>query len=235
MRYQKGSWSQFALECQWKTNREPAQEGRMSITITQIHNYTIAVLQKKSANTQLHKIKCKSLMHSSVTETVSVAIFLTNFFKIKKGKLVFYGSHGLHLLANALCAGCHECALGVVPQVHLAVPMPMHLVHLVQDLLDGGRLSCPLDVHCIRKPVCDCRNLDVAVALSARLCSRYDAALRVRLHHDHYTSTTGSCTTCGPSCSKTKQGRALHPSCSSKTARRQGRQGLIYGWGRHCC
>ena len=99
-------------------------------------------------------------------------------------------------------------------------PLPAHLVHLVQDLLDGGRLSCPLDVHCIRKPVCDCRNLDVAVALSARLCSRYDAALRVRLHHDHYTSTTGSCTTCGPSCSKTKQGRALHPSCSSKTARR---------------
>ena len=47
VRYQKGSWSQFALECQWKTNREPAQEGRMSITITQIHNYTIAVLQKK--------------------------------------------------------------------------------------------------------------------------------------------------------------------------------------------
>ena len=79
--------------------------------------------------------------------------------------MVFYGSYGLHLLANALCAGCHECALGVVPQVHLAVPM--HLVHLVQDLLDGGRLSCPLDVHCIRKPVCDCRNLDVAVALSA--------------------------------------------------------------------
>ena len=152
---------------------------------------------------------------------------------IKKGKLFFYGSYWLHLLANALCAGCHECALGVVPQVHLAVPM--HLVHLVQDLLDGGRLSCPLDVHCIRKPVCDCRNLDVAVALSARLCSRYDAALRVRLHHDHYTSTTGSCTTCGPSCSKIKQGRALHPSCSSKTARRQGRQGLIYGWGRHCC
>ena len=149
--------------------------------------------------------------------------------------LVFYGSYGLHLLANALCAGCHECALGVVPQVHLAVPM--HLVHLVQDLLDGGRLSCPLDVHCIRKPVCDCRNLDVAVALSAPLCSRYDAALRVRLHHHHCTSTTGSCTTCGPSCSKTKQGRALHPSCSSKTARRasQGRQGLIYGWGRHCC
>ena len=147
--------------------------------------------------------------------------------------MVFYGSYGLlHLLlANALCAGCHECALGVVPQVHLA----MHLVHLVQDLLDGGRLSCPLDVHCIRKPVCDCRNLDVAVALSARLCSRYDAALRVRLHHDHYTTTTGSCTTRGPSCSKTKQGRALHPSCSSKTARRQGRQGLIYGWGRHCC
>ena len=82
--------------------------------------------------------------------------------------MVFYGSYGLHLLANALCAGCHECALGVVPQVHLAVPM--HLVHLVQDLLDGGRLSCPLDVHCIRKPVCDCRNLDVAVALSA-LCA----------------------------------------------------------------
>lgn len=27
--------------------------------------------------------------------------------------------------------------------------------------------SCPLDVHCIRKPVCDCHNLDVAVALSA--------------------------------------------------------------------
>ena len=46
MRYQKGSWSQFALECQWKTNREPAQEGRMSITITQIHNYTNADLQK---------------------------------------------------------------------------------------------------------------------------------------------------------------------------------------------
>ena len=147
--------------------------------------------------------------------------------------MVFYGSYGLHLLANALCAGCHECALGVVPQVHLAVPM--HLVHLVQDLLDGGRLSCPLDVHCIRKPVCDCRNLDVAVALSAPLCSRYDAALRVRPHHHHCTSTTGSCTTCGPSCSKTKQGRALHPSCSSKTARRHGRQGLIYGWGRHCC
>ena len=148
---------------------------------------------------------------------------------IKKGKLFFYGSHGLHLLANALCAGCHECALGVVPQVHLAVPM--HLVHLVQDLLDGGRLSCPLDVHCIRKPVCDCRNLDVAVALSARLCSRYDAALRVRLQHDHYTSTTGSCTTCGPSCSKTKQGRALHPSCSSKTARRarQARPNLRLG------
>ena len=90
---------------------------------------------------------------------------LVNPFKIKKGKLFFYSSYRLHLLANALCAGCHECALGVVPQVHLAVPM--HLVHLVQDLLDGGRLSCPLDVHCIRKPVCDCRNLDVAVALSA--------------------------------------------------------------------
>ena len=123
----------------------------------------------------------------------SVAIFFgQSLYDKKKGKLVFYGSHGLHLLANALCAGCHECALGVVPQVHLAVPM--HLVHLVQDLLDGGRLSCPLDVHCIRKPVCDCRNLDVAVALSARLCSRYDAALRVRLHHDHYTTTTGSYT-----------------------------------------
>ena len=43
--------------------------------------------------------------------------------------------------------------------------------------------SCPLDVHCIRKPVCDCHNLDVAVALSARgyaLC-RYDAALGVHL------------------------------------------------------
>ena len=40
--------------------------------------------------------------------------------------------------------------------------------------------SCPLDVHCIRKPVCDCHNLDVAVALSARVC-RYDAALGVRL------------------------------------------------------
>ena len=51
MRYQKGSWSQFALECQWKTNREPAQEGRMSITITQIHNYTLAVLQKKKVQT----------------------------------------------------------------------------------------------------------------------------------------------------------------------------------------
>ena len=87
--------------------------------------------------------------------------------------MVFYGSYGLHLLANALCAGCHECALGVVPQVHLAVPM--HLVHLVQDLLDGGRLSCPLDVHCIRKPVCDCRNLDVAVALSAPLCSHSES------------------------------------------------------------
>ena len=73
MRYQKGSWSQFALECQWKTNREPAQEGRMSITITQIHNYTNADLQK-NANTQLHKIKCKSFLHSSVTETVSAAI-----------------------------------------------------------------------------------------------------------------------------------------------------------------
>ena len=45
--------------------------------------------------------------------------------------------------------------------------------------------SCPLDVHCIRKPVCDCHNLDVAVALSARVC-RYDAALGVRLTvHPH--------------------------------------------------
>ena len=52
MRYQKGSWSQFALECQWKTNREPAQEGRMSITITQIHNYTNADLQKKCKHTK---------------------------------------------------------------------------------------------------------------------------------------------------------------------------------------
>ena len=51
MRYQKGSWSQFALECQWKTNREPAQEGRMSITITQIQNYTNADLQKKCKHT----------------------------------------------------------------------------------------------------------------------------------------------------------------------------------------
>ena len=68
MRYQKGSWSQFALECQWKTNREPAQEGRMSITITQIHNYTNAHLQK------IHKIECKSFLHRSVTETVSMDI-----------------------------------------------------------------------------------------------------------------------------------------------------------------
>ena len=233
MRYQKGSWSQFALECQWKTNREPAQEGRMSITITQIHNYTNEDLQK-NANTQLHKIKCKSFWYSSVTETVSVAIFLTNPFKIKKGKLVFYGSHGLHLLANALCAGCHECALGVVPQVHLAVPM--HLVHLVQDLLDGGRLSCPLDVHCIRKPVCDCRNLDVAVALSARLCSRYDAALRVRLHPDHYTSTTGSSTTDVDQVVQ-RPSRAEHFTqvAAQRRLAGQGRQGLIYSWGRHCC